>query len=113
MNVRWSSVGVVVVGLLAIVPLRPVESARGEEMTVPVRKEEVTTQGLRPADPPRPPEPFHCGKYQFIETAKMPDQGAALSAPFVLFDTETGRVWRLDKTNPENLRWKLAVDAPK
>jgi hypothetical protein len=106
-------VGVVVIALLAIVPLRPVESAGHEEKTAPARKGEVTSQGVRAADPPRPPEPIHCGKYQFIETARLPDQGAAVSAPFVLFDTETGRVWRLDKTNPENLRWKLAVEAPK
>ena len=38
---------------------------------------------------------------------------AELGAKVVLFDTETGRVWRLDITNPDKPVWKLLVEAPK
>jgi hypothetical protein len=200
MSVRWSLVGVVLVGILAVAPLRPVGSALGDDKPPPQKVDDLKAReaavveyylqqdkeaagymaelakldhdleeiertssqpekfsqaikakrqaveekliarrnkirpaveaevhqlalknlirddfggpGLKPAEPPRPPEPSRIGKFQFIELTQLGNRNA-FDAPAVLFDTETGKTWKLDKTNPDKLVWKLAMDAPK
>jgi hypothetical protein len=96
--------------------MRPLGSAHGDEKDPPARPPEIATKGLQAGDlPPLRAAPASgVGRYQFIEAVKLSETlRDTLSAKVVLFDTETGRVWRLDITNPDKPVWKLLVEAPK
>jgi hypothetical protein len=87
MKMRWSVLSLVVFGVLAMAPLRPLGSVQGQ----------AADSG-----------PGTGGRYQLIV-----DKQKLLNGDSFLFDSATGRVWSLDNTNPVNLKWKLVVEGPK
>jgi hypothetical protein len=90
MKMRWLVQSLVVFGVLAMAPLRPLGSVQGQQAADPAHA------------------PGTAGRYQMFLDKPKSFTGEAL-----LFDSATGRVWSLDNTNPVNLKWKLALEGPK
>ncbi len=90
MKMRWSVVSIVLLGMLAIAPLRPLGSVQGQQAA-----DSGPAQGTG-------------GRYQMFL-----DKQKSFTSESLLFDSATGRVWSLDNTNPVNLKWKLVLEGPK
>jgi hypothetical protein len=89
MKMRWSVVSIVVFGMLAFAPLRPLASVQGQQADAG-------------------PAAGAGGRYQMFL-----DKQKSFTNESLLFDSATGRVWSLDTTNPVNLKWKLVLEGPR